>query len=169
MSCKGNLQLPCYVHHHCATFADFKLHDDNCYKRRDLIWWLWNCANRYVCRFTVHECRCELIGQAMSLFLMSDVLSDDTMITKDQNRKNECQQVSEQQERGCAHISVTTWGSVSNGSETVLLVVSHQCPCLKHLLLSVKADNSCCIQKLSKKILQGHFFLCCCCNLLSAV
>lgn len=111
-------------------------------------WWLWNCANRCICCFPVRLCGSVLIragSTATSDFWRFAariacswlrIKTEKMNVTEGENNRTEA-----------VHTSLKQHGAVLAAAQTMLLVVSHRYLCLKHLLLSVKADFSCCIQK----------------------
>lgn len=118
---KSNLQLPCYVHLHCATFANFCLHD------KEETW-----LDHFETVETgtwAHDINVKWSGQNTPLFLMSDVLPVNAMVTTED-------------ETGEINTGIQLWQEVvSGGSDTVFLLMSRHCICWKHLLCAVKSSR----------------------------
>lgn len=99
----------------------------------NLIRSLWNGENRYV---STHDINVKWSGQKTPLFLMSDVLPVNAMVTTED-------------ETGEINTGIQLWQeAVGGGSDTVFLLMSRHCICWKHLLCAVKKQPLlCCIQK----------------------
>lgn len=90
-----------------------------------------------MCSFTARHINVNWSGQETPLFLMSDVLPVNAMVTTED-------------ETGEINTGIQLWQEVvSSGSDTMFLLMSHHCICWKHLLCTVKSSRVlCCIQKL---------------------